>query len=154
MLVEVVPATQVHVAMVGPNLREADREEVIASGLWNWAAAVRISVGLSCESWAGVVDGVPVCVFGISAGSEMSNSAVPWLLATCDMERYQWPFLRRNKSMVESWLSRYDLLENYVDCRNTVSQRWLRWLGFDLCETVPRGPNAMPFIRFEKRRVR
>jgi hypothetical protein len=46
-------------------------------------------------------------------------------------------------------LADYPVLRNYVDQRNTVSIRWLRWLGFRMGEPAVMGAARVPFVPFE-----
>ena len=43
----------------------------------------------------------------------------------------------------------HPVLRNVVDARNTVSIRWLEWLGFTLGTPQPMGVCGLPFIPFE-----
>lgn len=45
----------------------------------------------------------------------------------------------------------FALLTNYVDARNAVSIRWLRWLGFEIEPAAPFGIHGLPFHRFSMR---
>ncbi len=41
-------------------------------------------------------------------------------------------------------------LQNYVDARNEISIRWLKWLGFRFDpKPVPYGIWGLPFLRFQ-----
>ena len=58
-------------------------------------------------------------------------------------------FAREAKRFIESRTER--VLWNYVDKRNTVHIKLLKFLGFTLLEEeIPFGPNQLPFIRFER----
>ena len=57
-------------------------------------------------------------------------------------------FAREAKRFIESRTER--VLWNYVDKRNTVHIKLLKFLGFTFLEEVPFGPNQLTFIRFER----
>lgn len=152
MRVAIVPATDVHVVQLLPQVREADRTEFSAfSGM---TAAQVLDIGLRCSTvaYAGLVNNNVVAIFGVSPRSLLTGSAVPWLVASHELPHYQKTFLRRCRPVVREFLGRYPFLENYVDARNTVAIRWLRWLGFQLDDATPAGVAGLPFHRFEMRR--
>ena len=146
--VDVVPATLDHVAAMAPRMRQADRDEVWASAMLTPEQALSMSVRTSMRSWAGIIDGEVVCIFGVGAPSMLSDVGIPWMLGTDSLERYQRTFLRRCRRYVAEMLDGYRVLVNFVDERNTVSQRWLAWLGFTLQDPEPHGPLGLPFRRF------
>lgn len=148
---EIVPAEPWHVAHVAEHMREADRQEVLASSGLAHDVALQMSVEASDECFAGLVDDVPICIFGVAARSLLSETAVPWLLGTPDIESHAKPFLVQSRTVVRAWRSRYELLENRVDARNTKSIQWLRWLGFTIHDPEPHGPFDLPFHHFTMR---
>ncbi len=130
-------------------LRRADREEVEALSGRNPREVLVESVERSSSAWAGLADGELVCLFGVVPLTLSGVTGIPWLLgspAVCDYSRQ---FLRRNKAFVRAMLQEYPVLKNVVDARNTVSIRWLRWLGFTMGEPTPMGTAGLPFIPFE-----
>lgn len=147
-VVEVVPATLEHVAAMAPHMRQADRDEVWASCLLAPDHALRLSLQTSRKAWAGIIDGEVVCIFGVGAQSVLSDVGVPWMLGTDALEGKQFTFLRHCRRYVAEMRAGYSVLVNFVDERNTVSQRWLRWLGFHMDEPEPHGPFGLPFRRF------
>jgi hypothetical protein len=147
-LIEVVPATMEHVEAMAPRMRRADVEEVWAANRSNPYDALRSSLALSWNAWAGVVDGVVMCIFGVTPLSLVTGCGVPWMLGATGLERYAMAFLRRNRRYVAEMLATFPRLENWVDARNGASIRWLRWLGFTLEPAAPWGAFGLPFHRF------
>jgi hypothetical protein len=129
-------------------MRRADREEVEALSGRNPREVLVESVEKSASSWAGLADGRLVCLFGVVPMSLVGVTGIPWLLGSDDVCAYGRPFLRRNRAMIDRWLADFPVLTNVVDARNTVSIRWLRWLGFRLGEPTPMGPRGLPFLPF------
>lgn len=148
-VIEIRPAT-FRDALVLP-LRRADREEVHALTGRNPREVLVESVRDSAQARAGFADGDLVCLFGVVPVSLAGVTGVPWLLGSDAVCNYSRQFLRRNKAYVADMLQEFPVLRNVVDVRNTVSIRWLRWLGFTFKETVPMGPRGLPFTRFEMR---
>ena len=150
---EVVKATPEHAVDMAPRLRLADRAEIWASSKATPTRTLLASIKESRWAFAGLVDGEPVCLFGIVPVGLIGPVAVPWLLATDAMERHARMFLHRSRHTVAIMSQAYPLLVNYVDARNKVSIKWLKWLGFDIMEPVPHGSFGLPFHRFEMRTV-
>lgn len=146
---QIVPATQEHVMSMLPNVRQADRDEVLASSGLPMDQVLGKCVSLSQMAWAGLVDSEVACLFGVRGQSMLSLVGVPWLIGTDLIEAHAKPFLRRNRKMVGVMLDRYPHLVNFVDVRNTKAKQWLEWLGFTLYEPIPHGAYQMPFHPFD-----
>jgi hypothetical protein len=129
-------------------MRQADVDEVAASGKEPYLALAD-SLNSSIMAWTGLVDDEPVCVFGVAPLDILSGIGSPWLLGTGFLPRYAMTFLRMNKAYVQKMSELFPHLENYVDARNKLSIRWLKWLGFQFdAQPVPYGIWGTPFYRF------
>lgn len=148
---EVVPATFKHAEELAENMRWADCEEVWAVGHLYPLQATLLSLEASRDVWTGLADGKIVCMFGVGAAMILSTTGVPWLLTTELVNEHAKPFLRRNKKVVKEMRDKYPLLRNYVDERNTVAVKWLKWLGFEVLPSIPFGIEGLPFHSFEMR---
>ena len=129
-------------------MREHDKQEVNAAtrmGLWN---AVETSVNLSSYSKTGLVNDELVCMWGVCPISLLSSSGSPWMLGTDLIEKKQRVFLRRSKPWLDDIRKDYKYLENFVDARNVLSVKWLKWLGFEMDEAEPYGIHGEPFHKF------
>lgn len=146
------PAQVGHVALVAPRVRQADRDELWASSHETPFDALATGVQISTSAWTGFVGDEPVCMFGVAPASLLGAVGVPWMIGTDAVERHQMAFLRRCRPCVDRMRSLYDVLVNYVDDRNVVAQRWLRWLGFHVGPAAPHGVEGLPFRRFMWRR--
>lgn len=145
---EIVPATVAHAHALAPLMREHDRIECGAFG-YQPLAALLTSIRNATEAWTGLVDGEPVCMFGVSQLVMMDDEGQPWLLATDKMVRHARVFLRLNRGVIPVWRRRYGRLFGAVSAANAVSIRWLRWLGFAIGDTAfPVGPSAVPHLSF------
>lgn len=115
---------------VADHLREQDRNEVAASSGLNPRGSVALSILMSSRAFA-VCDreGVPVCLFG-AAPHPLPGVGVAWLLGTDGLLTEALPIARASKPYLKELHEQFPLLWNYVDERNTVSIRWLRWMGF------------------------
>lgn len=130
---------------IAEHMRDADKREIQASHGHEPMEAMLICLEQK-ECLAALIGGNPAILFGCSDGGEYG---VPWLLATDQINKIGIRFLMISPSYVKRWIDRYKLLVNYVHADNTVSIRWLKWLGFTMNETVL--VNNERFIRFEMR---
>lgn len=147
----ITPATMAHVAQMLPHVRQADRDEVLASAGQSVEALLGTCVERSEMAWAGLVDDRVACIFGVVGASVLSETGYPWMLGTDLIDDHAKAFLRRNKAMVGVMLARYPHLTNYVDARNAKAIGWLRWLGFTIRPAVPYGAAQLPFHPFDMR---
>lgn len=147
MRAEIRPATADDIAAIVANARPADVAEMTALGT---SVEESLRGGLQCSDWTytGLLDGVPVCMFGVAPFSILNGEGRPWMLAANGLEAAQVPFLRACRPVVRAMRESYPRLVNIIDDRNVVAKRWLRWLGFSFDErTMP--INGVPFRVFK-----
>lgn len=149
MRAEIREATADDIPALAAAMRQADREEVDAAHGHTAEEALAASLAGSTRAWTGLVDGEPVCMFGVGPISVLAGRGAPWMLGTDRLERCPRTFLRRSRTCVAAMLAVYPWLENYVAEKNTVSIAWLRWLGFTLAEEPVTLPNGSQFRHFE-----
>ena len=106
---------------------------------------------LTHKPLTGLIDGEPVCMFGISMRSAAHNSGVPWMIGAKKLDTHKHAFARRCKAAFYPQAAKFAELENYVDVRNTAAIRWLRWLGFEFDAPAPYGVDGRLFQRFYMR---
>jgi hypothetical protein len=152
-VVEIVirPAFPADAHDLAPRMRAADVAEVWASHRLSPVQALENSLRLSSHAWAGLADGVLVCLWGACPASFINRIGVPWLLGSDEVEAHQTTFLRRSLPALREMQSVYRILKNHVDARNRASIRWLRWLGFTVHPAQPFGPDGVAFHPFEWR---
>ena len=114
-------------ARITPYLRQVDLDEIEAMTDLPPEVAVAFSIAQTERGFAAEVDGELVALFGISNG-------LIWLVATDEINKYPITFYRLSRKIFPSLIEGYDYIENYVDARNTLSLRWLKWLGFTIKE--------------------
>ena len=150
---EIVTATAEHIPMIAAQVREADRAELWAAACQTPEQTMTLGLRISEMSWTGLMDGIPVCMFGVVLASVLGNIGRPWMVGTHHLDEHPTVFLRRCKGCVKIMMDRFNQLENYVDVRNEQALRWLTWLGFSFQLPAEKmGPFNMPFVRFEMRR--
>lgn len=136
------------IVWVARHMREADAQEVRASHDNDPLDALKYAVYGSEEAYTAFIDDEPVAIFGVAGGSVMTPFVSPWMLGTTKLEKHKKEILRESREVMRAWRSEYTRMENFVDARNKVSVRWLKWLGFSIQDAEPYGPFDMPFHRF------
>jgi len=145
---EIKVATREETEFVIQNMRAQDRREVMDShGVFG------LNLLRDAADWGdarvGKVGDDILCLFGVTPMTIVGGGGIPWMISTDAIRKHARIFLPRSKQWVDEQLEEYGYLTNYVDERNTVAKRWLKWLGFTLAEPVPYGLRKLPFHKFE-----
>ena len=127
---------------VASNLRSQDFREVVEGhGVQPTIAIPLNSLRGSCIHFT-VPDGRIAGLAGIEDDGRV------WMLTTPAILDFPVTFAREAKRFIDSRTER--VLWNYVDKRNTVHIKLLKFLGFTFLEEVPFGPNELTFIKFAR----
>lgn len=146
----ILPATEEDAVELGQSMREEQRIEVLRShGLTPAEAAVE-SLQHSEEAWTFRQNETLLGIAGVVPQTLVGGRASPWLLTT----RVPAPrlLLSCTKPVLERWLGRWDVLENYIDAEYTASLRWAKWAGFTIFPAVPYGASGTLFHRIQIRK--
>lgn len=141
-----------HIQSIVGKLRPEDYDEVVAATGEDPDKALSHAWANSLYRWSIVWHGEIIGVFGLSPMSLMGEVGVPWLLGTEQMRDIKYTFARQSLLFIRKMLEFYPVLTNFVDARNTLSIKWLKWLGFEIQSPKPFGPAGMPFHQFSMRR--
>ena len=93
-----------------------------------------------------------ICVYfevpnGRIAGmAGVEEDGIVWMLCTDAINDYPITFAREARRWIQSRPE--PLLWNYMDPRNEVHKKLLKFLGFKFLREVPFGPNKLSFIEF------
>lgn len=150
MELEIIKARYEHIFPVSSGMRAADIQEVLASG-GHPVTSLTKGLDLSTKSWCALVGGEPCLLFGVAPISVISGVGSPWLLGTDRINEIPKQFLLKSRVMMDDMLRSFPRLVNAVDARNTLSIRWLKWLGFTIYPSLPLGINGELFHPFEKK---
>jgi hypothetical protein len=132
---------------LAPRLRDADINEVKASMDWNPEQALIYGFYESSVCMSAVRNNKPFVMFGV-VEVEPEVGAI-WLLGSSMIETSWVFFLRKSKLWLDVLHKDYPLLFNYVDQRNEVHIRYLKWLGFTFINLHPQfGAGKLPFYEF------
>ena len=133
--------------VIAENIREDDRREILAMNGEEPLDAMVSGFIYSDNPRTVLVGDTPVAMFG--SGEVEPGVGVVWLLGTDGIEDISIQFLRESKHWLEQLHDKYEMLFNYVDERNTVHIKWLRWLGFKFINRHEQfGVENRPFIEF------
>ena len=133
-------ATPDTAALAARTLRPQDLLEIAAYSEKNPIDVVMSSYEGSRDTWVGLADDVPICLFGVWSPSLLTTVGHPWMYGSRLMKGHERAFLRRCRPVVAAMASRYGELRNWVDVRNTPAIQWLRWLGFEVSDEIVRFP--------------
>lgn len=152
---EIVPATEEHAIDIAENMRQADVDEIWASSRSTPMQSVMAGLLVSRDPkviqcvWhdtkSGTADGRAMCIFGVTTPTILSRIGSPWMLGHRDLHLHSKTFLKLSREYVRQMKQEYDILVNWVDARNTLSLRWMKWVGLTVAPAEPFGPDKLPF---------
>ena len=149
---QIVDSTPGHIRDLSQNMRDNDRMEVCSIGFTE-REIVRKSYDRAIWKKTVFVNGKLACMFGLG-GHLLSDTGVPWLLTTREIERIPLAFVREAKREVRKMLGHFRRLENYVHADYAAAIRFLEILGFTVHpEVVEVGPNRAKFRKFTMERT-
>jgi hypothetical protein len=137
---------------IAHNMRPADVIEIDASNGHSPIEALFEGWDISDYSVIIVDDDVPLVMFGLVRLNIVTGLGTPWMLSSEEVLKYVKILLPKSKIVVDQMLEVCPKLINYVQCENTISIRWLKWLGFTIEEPLPYGVKGKLFHRFNLER--
>ena len=136
------------------NLRKADMNELkaVRGNDLDTAHVLYEGIKNSDKPRTFVIDGEPSAIYGVVNQNEPNlNVGWVWLLGTDRIKEAKTFFLKHSKKELEEQGKEYDVLANYVDARNTVHIKWLKWLGFKFLREVNNyGKEQRKFYEFAR----
>lgn len=148
------PSRPSDVADFVPRLREADRQEVYSTtGLSPYL--ILSYAASSGETLSMVGDhGEVIGMFGCGPVHHMDCFGAIWLLISKTLEenrKYVFQFLRETPWWINHFHETYPVLYNYVDARNELHLRWVKWMGFQEIRRIDRwGYEGRPYVKIIK----
>ena len=116
------------ISYVSFNMRKSDIAEVKASSNRKPMDALVRGLHLSAICKSIVVNEIPIAIYGVVETGE--DSAAVWMLGTNDILKYARPWLRQSKEAMDDINKKYPLLYSFVDVRNDLHIKWLKWVGY------------------------
>lgn len=146
------PTVPEDIQILAPKLRKEDEAEVRAVNGNDPETELANSLKNSTECWTIVNGETIIGMFGV-APIDGSEAGAIWLLASDELPKVRWEFLKKTRPWIEYFLTKYPLLTNVVDERNQVHIKWLKWAGFTFTNRHEAlGPEGRPFLEFYKQR--
>jgi len=140
-------STQADVEYLKDKLRTSDVQEIWASH--RHTPEMALNASLASTLCLTIDDnGVPVGMFGVTGLTVLGDEGLVWFLSSDRLKLLKIRFLRNCKKFVELMLDYYPMLYNVVDCRNTESIMWLKFIGAKFGDTMNIGEDNMPFMYF------
>lgn len=75
--VQIIPATEEHLQMILPDVRQADIDELYAVSLMTTEDALRVGLRTATMAWSGFANGELVTMFGVSPASMIGGNGTP-----------------------------------------------------------------------------
>jgi len=134
---------------LAPRLRFEDKREMLsATGLTPYEGLLfSYQNSTTCFTIVNSKN-IPVSIFGINQINNSLSSI--WLMATDGLREIEKPFLKQNKELINFLAKKYKILWNFVDCRNELHIKWLKWCGFKFLRKVNYGVLNQPFYEIIK----
>ncbi len=131
------------ISQLHPRLRKEDRDEVMAMGLNPRTALMGGYLNGECHT--GLYGDTVICMYGVVPET---NGGRVWMLSCEDIERHGLSVSRITRKEIKRFSSQYPQIYNVVDTRNTMTIKWLKWLGFSFGATHLIGSSNQPFKEF------
>lgn len=132
---------------VAAHMREADKIELKATGLYDPKEALELSLEKSSHAWTAFHCGNPHIMWGVVPASIMTRDGICWMLSTEHAEKDWMLWVRLVRPSLHQMLDEYPTLFNFVDSRNTKTLRWAKWVGFRVDDPIEYGPLRRQFHR-------
>jgi len=119
-------------------------EELSRFSLAGLSARDAIKASLGPFTYCGVVQDKVACMFGIRFSEDIGEPPILWLIRGPLVQEHKIEFLRATRLFVQRAVGIWGPVESCVLNTNTLSIRWLTWLGFKSVSSIGN------FIRMRK----
>jgi len=133
---------------ISKNMRIADIQEIWRSHGHTPLQSLTIAFYTSTLCYTVEHNNKRAAMFGVVPESFLGSRGSIWLLGTNDLAKIQRKLIRHSRSVIKYLLQHYQHLDNYVDVKNTLSIKWLRWCGAEIEEPKPFGERKELFHHF------
>lgn len=141
---QIIPAEERHLEAVKRSMRREGAKDALAIGL-EPGAALGASAAASALVLAVEVAGVTLAVFGVAKDGPRWTV---WCVTTTCVTGHWLAFARASRVVFDSLLDRFGQVSNYIHVDNVRTKRWIEWLGCEIGDPVPLGPQGALFYPF------
>lgn len=136
--------------ILAPIMRKQDVKEVFYSDGVTPKDALLMSKKNSKECFTVVEENDEDVILMFGVVEDDNGDALPWLLGSDRTAKIPKFVLENSSEKITEWKGKYNRLYNFVHAENTVSLKFLKWLGFSLDKKHEEwGHNPSQFIEFE-----
>ena len=121
-----------HAQLIAANLRPHEIAELGALGVGSAVDYIVRSINRSEIAYAWEVDGTVGCMWGVVLPTLTDNRGYGWTMMTRKIEDHPFTFLRGSRAVIKAKLELVPEIEGHVEVGFEVSQKWLRWAGFEV----------------------
>ena len=146
------PTVAADLPLVASAMRAEDVAEIAAGSGDTPLQSLEEGLRVSSSCWTFVPEDTPAAIFGVAPHPLWPDRVCAgWLLGTDEIVKHRMVFLAGSRACLEEAGRGYDLMANFVDARNTVHIRWLKWCGFSfLARHESYGVEGRPFLEFAR----
>lgn len=141
-----------HIGMLKNNLSEENERESFAMAHKSGSQVLQEAFDASEISYTMLYNGEPVLSLGVIRKSLLSDEGLLWLMHSADIKKVKIRALRKSVYYLKKFLMTFNSLENYIDARNVLTIKWLKWCNFTIDDAKRVGSENMPFHKFHLRR--
>jgi len=133
---EIVELTASHLNHIVTVAREADRVEFSYQDPRPMREVLEEMLRKSHRARCGLIDGEPVCCFGVIRPVVLTTEGHPWAVASRLVEEkgYRRVFLQQSRRGLAEVVKGYTSICNIIHEENSLAIRWLKWLGFTVSD--------------------
>lgn len=135
-MIQIVSATIQLAEAVLANAREPELSTIAKFNI-NAKELLRETIEKGSPAFVALVDGIPACAWGLDNETVIGGFQKMWMITTPLVEENTIAFLRLSREFVRFARENYGPIDGAVDPDNTISERWLRWIGFREIEDGP-----------------
>lgn len=135
------------VEFVGLNMRQSDVAELHDGVGAAPIPALIHALKASSKCWTIKMGDIPVAMFGVAPDPEVRGLGLAWYLATDIWDREgRRDMLTNSPRFIDMMQDGYEVIANFLDCRNPRSIKWLKSLGFSVGQTWSGTASGLPFV--------
>lgn len=139
-----------HIAELSNTMRQEDKDEIWHLARLSPMAALVMSYDLSKVCYTTLVDNRVAIIGGVGSHPTEKEVGVPWMLASPLLKEIRRDFIKEIRDWVWELSRGYKMLRNVAWSKNETHIRWLKWMGFEMGEGMPLGPDGEIYIPFWK----